>query len=302
MATPPEGSASRPPRAPSFAFAVGDRIAGRYRVLARLGVGGMATVYAAEDGTSGREVAVKVVHPHLVCDPVCVTRFEREARAAAAVRHPNVVGIVDVGKHGEHPFFAMERLRGASVAEALERGGAFDVARACRVAEQVLAGLAAVHAVGVVHRDVKADNVVLAVGPAGGEIARLLDFGIAAFVENQQRESDRLTPSGRAMGTPSYASPEQIAGAAVGPRADLYSVGVLLFEMATGERPFRAAGFGELCEAVLERPAPPMRVFRPGLPEAFEAAVARALRKDPGERFADAGRMAAAVARARVAL
>lgn len=274
---------------------VGATIGGKYRVRRLLGHGGMGSVYEADDPAIGRTVAIKVLHGHLADDGVALTRFQREARMAASVGHPHVVEVLDVGvEPGGAPYIVMEYVRGKSLSKALRDGGPLAPERAADIAGQILDGLSALHDRGVVHRDLKPENVLLTARQGRSDFVKLLDFGVATYVEGVQDVShvQDLTPSGRAMGTPHYASPEQINGSGGrDARVDLYAAGVILYEMLTGRRPFWAPSFLDLCRAILDQDPPPMRVFRTDVPAELEEVVRRALAKDPEARWPHARAM-----------
>jgi hypothetical protein len=265
---------------------------GRYRLLGRLGAGGMGTVYRAHDPHLDRIVAVKV--PRLDGPPeqraARVQRFQREARAAARILHPNVCPIFDVGEHDGAAFVVMAYVQGQSLDQVLAQRGAFaDVREALGLIVQVLDGLAAVHAQGVVHRDVKPGNILL--DGAGHPI--LTDFGLA----RPEESGVGLTSEGVVIGTPAYMAPEQAAGQPdqIGPWTDLYAVGVVLFQLLTGRLPFEG-GTAAVLGAVVRDVPPSPRAFRPDLAADLETVVVRALRKDPRMRFVDARDFSAALA------
>ncbi len=266
---------------------IGALIGGKYRVRRVLGVGGMGVVYKAVNTNVGRTVALKVLHPHLADDGVALARFQREAQAAAGVDHPNVVEIFDMGMHAGSPFIVMEYVRGHSLQTVLREQGHLPEHDAVSVVGQALAALSAVHGRGVVHRDLKPENVLLSSGPGVWQV-KICDFGVAALLEaHESFASERqLTPMGRAMGTPFYTAPEVVRGGSPrDPRVDVYAAGVLLFELLTGERPFQERNVVELCAQILHTPAPPLRVMLPGISEALDAIVQRAMEKDPEARF-----------------
>ncbi len=250
-------------------------IAGRYRVERRLGGGGMAEVFLAEDTTLGRLVAVKVLRERFADDEEFVARFHREARAAAALNHANVVAIHDRGGSAGSSYIVMEYVAGETLRDRVQRSGRLAPAAARDIELGLLAALRAAHDGGVIHRDVTAQNVLLA---RDGRV-KVADFGIAHF------GSSDLTSTGIVMGTSRYLSPEQARGEPTDERSDLYSAGVVLFEMLTGRLPFE--GDNDLAIAVQHAndPAPSPATFVPGLPPELDAIVARALRKDPAERF-----------------
>jgi serine/threonine protein kinase len=274
---------------------VGALIAGKYRLRRLIGRGGMGTVYKAENLAIGRTVALKVLHGHLTDDNVTVARFQREARAAASVGHENIIDILDMGvEPSGAPFLVMEYLRGKSLARTLREEGAMSVERAARVAGQVLAALAAAHGEGIIHRDLSASNVLLTTRHGRPDFVKLFDFGVAAFVDAAQDQTgkDDLTPSGRTMGTPKYASPEQLLGDRVrDARVDLWAVGVLLYEMVSGRVPFNEASFPELCRAITDLDPPSFASLRIDVPPAFQALVTHALAKRADHRFQSAEEM-----------
>ena len=261
-------------------------IADRYRVERRLGGGGMAEVFLAQDTTLGRLVAVKVLRERFADDEQFVARFHREARAAAALNHPNVVAIHDRGGSGGSSYIVMEYVSGETLKDRVQRGGRLTAAAARDIELGLLAALRAAHGGGVIHRDVTAQNVLLA---QDGRV-KVADFGIAHF------GSSELTSTGIVMGTSRYLSPEQARGEPTDERSDLYSAGVVLFEMLTGRLPFE--GDNDLAIAVrhANEPAPSPTTFAPDLPPALDAIVARALRKDPAERFQTAAEFFTALA------
>jgi hypothetical protein len=269
----------------------GPRQVGRYELLEQLGAGGMGVVYRARDPQLDRVVAVKL--PLFEGTPeqraLRVQRFQREARAVAKVAHPHVCAIYDVGDQDGQPFVVMAYLPGPSLADRLKSGGRFEqVGEAVRIAQQVLAALGAVHAHGIVHRDVKPGNILF---DADGK-AVLTDFGLA-----RPEEAGSLTSEGMVLGTPAYMAPEQADGQLdrVGPWTDLYAVGVVLYHMVTGRLPFDGTPLSVLPRIVHEEPPRPGQV-RPDLGPALETVILRALRKEPSERFQEAGAFAAALA------
>ncbi|OIK24827.1 protein kinase domain-containing protein [Streptomyces malaysiense] len=267
-------------------------LGGRYELAEKLGQGGMGTVHRGVDRQLRRTVAVKLLSSELAHDPQSRARFRREAHAVAALNHPAVATIHDVGEEphpdGPRPYLVMEYVEGATLAEALRRGP-LPVAEAVTVACAALDALGHSHERGIVHRDIKPSNIML----TGPDTVKVLDFGIAkAFSE----VATRITGSGAAIGTPAYLSPEQIGGAEVDHRADLYAMGCLLHELLVGQTPFQGESpFVVMHQHLYAEPEPVSRV-RPQIPSAIEAVILRALRKDPAERFTDAGEMRAALA------
>jgi serine/threonine-protein kinase len=264
-------------------------LAGRYRIVSPLGSGGMADVYLAEDERLGRQVAVKVLKAKLAADDEFVERFRIEAQAAASLNHASIVGVYDRGTAEGVTYIAMEYVPGETLKQRLRRDGALPPDEAVQIALAVLSALAAAHGRHIVHRDVTSYNVMLA---EDGRVV-VTDFGIARMGDSA------LTRTGAMMGTSSYLSPEQAQGRPADDRSDLYTLGVVLYEMLTGRVPFK----GETDVAVAMqhvRTAPPNpRTLVPGISEALAAVVMRALSKDPADRFQSADEFAAALRRAR---
>jgi beta-lactam-binding protein with PASTA domain len=267
-------------------------IDGRYRVLSRLGSGGMADVYLAEDQLLGRQLAVKVLHHHFAEDQEFVERFRREASSAAALSHPNIVAIFDRGEWNGTYYIAMEYVAGRSLKTVVREQGALDPAAAIDIVTQILRAARFAHKRGVIHRDLKPHNVII---DEEGR-ARVTDFGIA------KAGASDMTLTGSIMGTAQYLSPEQAQGHAVSGRSDLYAVGIILYELLTGSVPFD----GETAVAIAFKqvsaePRTPSEL-QPGVPGALDAVVLRALAKDPAQRFADADEFIAALQQARLTL
>lgn len=268
---------------------IGKLVQGRFRVLEKLGAGGMGVVYKAEQVAMRRPVALKMLHPNLVQDAEVVTRFENEAAACSKLTHPNTITVHDFGQAEDGSLFiAMEFIAGSSLEQVLRESGALPWARAVKIAQQICASLAEAHAHGIVHRDLKPGNIMLFERAGSADNVKVLDFGIAKICEGvggvDQRQA--LTRTGMVFGTPQYMSPEQIKGEKVGPRSDLYAVGVILYEMLTGELPFSAeTPMGMLTKHLLEMPRP-MRQALPGLdiPAPLERAVLTAMAKNGDER------------------
>ena len=262
---------------------------GRYRIVSVLGRGAMGVVYRAHDPEIDRPVAIKLIHANLLSgeeQEEFVARFRREAQAAARCAHPNVVGVYDFALHDENPFLAMEFVDGQALS-ALRQGNAqLQPSAAVPIIRQVLAGLAAAHAAGITHRDVKPANIMLTRSGA----AKIADFGISRL------ESSSLTAAGMMVGTPSYMSPEQSRGDPVDPRSDLYSTAVVLYELLAGSRPFAGSSAGALYLRLTSEDAPDIRGRVPGLPEPIAAAVMRGLSRDPAARFPTAAAMSQALA------
>ncbi len=249
----------------------------RYRILRRLGGGGMATVFGAEQLPLGREVVVKVLHAHLARDLEMAERFRREAEAAARLVHPYICPIVDFGQSGEMVYIVMPYLNGGSLADIVRRERAVTPERVAAAAAQVSVGLDHAHRRGVVHRDVKPDNILF--DDDGNAI--VTDFGIATA-----RFHGRLTASGRAMGTPHYMSPEQAMGKLVDGRSDLYALGVVMYEALVGFPPFDGAdAFSVGYKHVHEKPVP-LSEIDSRIPEGLTTIVMRCLEKSAADRYA----------------
>jgi serine/threonine-protein kinase len=276
-------------------IAPGTLIANRYRVARKLGAGGMGAVYEAVQEGLGRKVALKVLLPAYAENPEAVARFQREAQAAASLGHPNIVTVTDFGSDAGVVFLVMEFLAGASLAQVIERERSLTQGRAAWIASQVLSALAVAHHAGIVHRDMKPDNVFLTEVSGVRDVVKVLDFGIARFTE-QHGNSSKLTSTGAVLGTPAYMSPEQARGRAVDARTDLYSVGVMLYEMLTGALPFQATNYHALLFAILEETPPALAALRQDLHPGLIAAVERAMARDIGTRFQTADELRAALA------
>ncbi len=260
-------------------------IDGRYRVIARIGSGGMADVYLAQDMLLGRQMAVKVLHHHFSEDHEFVERFRREASSAAALSHPNIVAIFDRGEWNGTYYIAMEYVAGRSLKTIVREQGALEPAAAIDIVVQILRAARSAHRRGVIHRDLKPHNVII---DEEGR-ARVTDFGIA------RAGASDMTLTGSIMGTAQYLSPEQAQGLAVSAASDLYSIGVILYELLTGVVPFE----GETAVAIAYKqvaaePYPPSTI-NPSLPPSLDAVVLRALAKDPAQRYADADELIAAL-------
>ncbi len=255
----------------------------RYRATEKIGSGGMAEVYKAVDEVLGRTVAVKVLHPRYAADPGFVARFRQEAQAAANLSHPSIVNIYDWGRDDEVYYIIMEYVRGTDLKEVVEEQGALDPMKAAAYASQVCSALAVAHGYDIIHRDIKPHNIVLA--PDGS--VKVMDFGIA------RAGNTTMTQTGSVLGTAHYVSPEQAQGRALGPASDLYSLGIVLYELTTGKLPFDAdTPVAVALKQVNEEPVPP-RQLNPDIPPALEAVIMRALQKDPSARYSSAEEMRA---------
>lgn len=282
-------------KAPSL---VGTTIQGRYHLVRLLGDGGMGSVFKAADQVLRRFVAVKLLHPSTAQNPSAVERFIREARAAASIGHPNIIDILDFGMEDGRPFLVMEYLRGRSLSQAIAHESPFTIERACSIATHSLAGLAAAHDRGILHRDLKPANLMLISQFGDRDFVKLCDFGFATLLTPKQSVSDgkTLTPARTLVGTPAYAAPERLRGDdKPDPRMDVYSIGVVLYEMLAGRRPFDAPTFAELAQKVKTMEPPPLRKIRPDLPKPLEDVVLRSLSKQREQRWATAEEFAAAL-------
>ena len=269
---------------------------GRYSLVRLLGDGGMGAVYKAEDNVLRRFVAIKLLHPAAAANPAAVERFLREAQAAASIGHPNIIDILDFGEADGKPYLVMEYLRGRSLADVLQTDGPLDMKHACAVATHALAGLQAAHDRGILHRDLKPANLMLVMRFGDRSFVKLLDFGFAALLGGNLPSDKTLTPARTLVGTPAYAAPERLRGDdRRDPRTDLYSLGVVLYEMLAGVRPFDAGTFSELARKAQTEPPPSLRLYRPETPEGLERVILRALAKTPEERWPDAEAFAAAL-------
>ncbi|MBZ0236861.1 MAG: serine/threonine protein kinase, partial [Deltaproteobacteria bacterium] len=258
---------------------------GQYRITGTIGRGGMGAVYAAEHTLIGRVAAVKLLLPELSQNQEIVTRFFNEARAATAIRHPGIVEIYDFGFHADgSAYIVMEYLQGEPLASRMARGR-MAAQPALAIIRQMAGALAAAHQKGIVHRDLKPDNVFLVPDPEvpGGERIKLLDFGIAKLANDGPNSSK--TRTGSVMGTPTYMSPEQCRGVGVDHRADLYSLGCMLFELCTGRPPFVGEGVGDVLAAHIHVPPPSVQSIAPDVPHELEVLVQRLLVKDPAQRM-----------------
>jgi serine/threonine-protein kinase len=261
---------------------IGRLLLGRYLLDAQLGAGGMATVYRAHETTSGRAVAVKVMHEHLATDADLRERFRREAKNAAALAHENIVEIYDSGETDEgEPFIVMALLHGETLRALITRGPLVP-SLVVSLGMQIARGLARAHDLGIVHRDLKPENVFV-VTEGGRHVAKLVDFGIA-----RARYETRLTAAGALVGTPAYLAPERIKGRENEPSSDLYSLGIVIFEMITGHLPFISESLPGYVLAHLDTPAPSPAATVPSCPRPLDSLVLRLLAKDMRERPVDA--------------
>jgi serine/threonine-protein kinase len=265
---------------------VGTVLAGRYIIEEVIGEGGMATVYRARHKMIERAVAVKIMNPMLASDPIVRERFRREARSAQKLAHPNIIEIYDQGDTEDGTaFIVMELLSGESLVEVTQRGP-MDIGRAVRIMIQIARGIARAHDLEVIHRDIKPENIFLCRREDGTDLVKLLDFGIA-----RSRQDSRLTGQGELFGTPQYMAPERIMGTEAGGSSDIYALGVLFFEMLTGELPFNAPDVATFFVKHMSEPPPAARSLNPRVPLRLDELVVRMLAKKPGDRPVDAHRI-----------
>ena len=264
---------------------VGEVLLDRYELEELVGSGGMSSVYRAHDRLLDRTVALKVLHEHHLHDPEYVERFRREARSAAVLSHPNIVTVIDRGEQGGRQFIVFEYVGGENLKLLIEQRKPLPVATALELAIQIARGLSFAHRSGLVHRDVKPQNVLL----NGDGQAKVTDFGIARSLDVQRG----MTETGTVLGTSDYIAPEQAQGKQVDEQTDVYSLGVVLYELLTGEVPFAGENFVAVAMQHINDPVPSVRDKRPDVPPRVDAAAQRAMAKDPRDRFptmADFGR------------
>ncbi len=255
---------------------IGTVLSGRYRLEAKLGSGGMSTVYLARDETLDRPVAVKVMHREMSEQEDQIQRFRQEARAVAKLTHPNVVSVIDAGEDGGHPYIVFEYVKGETLKQRIGRVGALDAQEAIAYAIEVARGLSVAHARNMLHRDIKPQNVLI---DEEGR-AKLTDFGIS-----RQLEQDGVTATGRVLGTTDYVAPEQAMGKGVDPRSDIYSLGVVLYEMLIGQVPFHADSQVGVAMKHVNEDLPDVQRRRPDVSAAVALVVERSTAKDPAERY-----------------
>ena len=297
---------------------IGQLLGGRYSVSARIGSGGMGTVYEGRQQPIGRRVALKILHKELTDCPETVRRFMNEARAAGMLGHPNIVVPTDMGRTPDGaPFLVLELLEGHNLEQVAIQVGAMSIGRAVRIAQQVCSALAAAHARRIVHRDLKPENVFLVRQAGVSDFVKVLDFGISKMPFGRISGQFKLPPgadddlladvlldpagagtrTGSLMGTPHYLSPEQAADAStVDLRTDVYALGVILYRLLAGRVPFRAASVPELIARIVREQAPPLIARRPDVPAPLHEAICRAMAKQREDRFPDMLTLTAALA------
>jgi serine/threonine-protein kinase len=256
---------------------VGQVLSDRYELEELVGTGGMSSVFRAHDRLLDRKVALKILHERYSDDAAYVERFRHEARAVATLSHPNIVTVIDRGEHGGRQFIVFEYVDGENLKQLIQRRGPASVSTALELAMQISRGLSFAHQQGLVHRDVKPQNVLL----NGDGQAKVTDFGIARSLDVQHG----MTQTGTVLGTADYIAPEQAQGQRVDEHTDVYSLGVVLYELLTSEVPFPGENFVAVAMRHINEPPPAIRDKRPDVPPRVEAAVQKAMAKDPADRF-----------------
>jgi tRNA A-37 threonylcarbamoyl transferase component Bud32/predicted hydrocarbon binding protein len=275
---------------------------GGYKVLESIGQGAMGQVYLAEDAALGRRVAIKVMHPSRANDPAARRRFLRESRAAAAVEHPHVVAIYQVGEHrppgsqgdGQPglPYIVMQRLRGDTLGTYRTQVGRVPLAEALRIGREIAAGLAAAHASGLIHRDIKPDNIVLE-GPS--RQVKIIDFGLARDAGDDPSQAG-ITLDGSVVGTPAYMAPERFGDRVIDARADLFGLGVILYELLADRLPFTGTSMMAMLASISRGSPPPLASVAPGVPDDVSDLVMRLIAHEPADRPASAEAVTAEIA------
>ncbi len=274
--------------------AIGDAIDGRYVIERVIGRGASGTVFEASHQVIGKRLAIKTLHPQMATSTVAVQRLFREARISASLRHPNVIEVYDAGRDGDLYYLAMELLEGRPLSAYLAEGAPHSGAELARIFLAIMDGVAAVHGAGVVHRDLKPDNVFMIRDEEGALVPKVLDFGVSKLYEPGRQQ---LTSLGMTMGTPFYMAPEQVTDSReVDARADVYSLGVMLYEALGGQVPYGGESLLEIFTRSLEGRPAPLRELRPDVPPSLEALVARAMCANRGARYEDVRAMRAALA------
>jgi serine/threonine-protein kinase len=258
----------------------------RYRLIEQIGSGGMAVIYRAQDMELGRVVSVKILRPSLVDDPEFLIRFRREAQAAANLNHPNIVAVYDVGQDGPKThYIVMEHVPGQDLKRMLRARGAFDVDAALAIIIEVCKGVGYAHRAGLVHCDVKPQNILI----TPDNTVKVTDFGIARALSAAQPQPDQVEDV--VWGSPHYFSPEQAAGEGCTPSSDVYSIGIVLFELLTGQLPFGGKEYRDLAMAHLKQPAPLVTSVNPALPQDLDRIIQKVLAKEPSARYRTADQL-----------
>ncbi|HEY6400554.1 MAG TPA: serine/threonine-protein kinase, partial [Blastocatellia bacterium] len=276
----------------------GATLAGRYRIERLISRGGMGAVFEATQLGLDRAVAIKALLPALSRDEKMRERFRREARSAASLQHPNIIQIYDYGISDHGPYIVMELARGKSLRQLLSQGG-LSIELSVKLMGQILSALAAAHSAKIIHRDLKPDNIMVEEQADGQVTAKVLDFGIAKMREAQSDEEGTANLTGaNIIGSPAYMSPEQSLGTALDARSDIYSLGIVLYEMLSGSTPYGKATPGALLTHQINTPPPPLTSAHPEIPGAVESVVMKALAKNPDARFGSATQFAQALRKA----
>jgi serine/threonine protein kinase len=284
VTSPPMGAVGKDGGREAMGLQPGQVLDGKYSVLRLLGEGGMGAVYEAEHTFLGRKVAIKVLNNDFAHNGEAVRRFYREAQAAARIGHENICEVTDVGQIVDSPYIVMQLLQGKSLSAAIVEAAPFPMGRAVDVATQMLDALGAAHAAGIVHRDMKPDNVFLTKIAGRDDFVKLLDFGISKV--RVAAGGTKLTQEGSVLGTPQYMAPEQARGESdVDGRADIWAVGVIIFEMLTGRVPFDGPNYNKIIFDVVAAPIPRLRALREGITPELESVVLRAMERDLSRRF-----------------
>ena len=256
---------------------------GRYQLVAQQGSGGMSVIYKSVDRALGRTVAVKILRPSLTSDPAFLEKFRNEARAVANLAHPNIVTVYDVGSDGPTHYIVMEMVEGTDLKKIVKESGALPIDRVIDLSIQICAGLGYAHRSGLVHADVKPQNMLI----TPQDVVKVTDFGIAQALSNTQPQQKADV----VWGSPHYFAPEQARGDQPTPQADVYAVGVVMFELLTGDLPYVGTNQQELALAHIREPIPNVGELRPGVPDRLAKLIYRAMAKDPRDRYRDADQM-----------